>query len=291
MKFYILDVFAEEKLAGNQLAVIRGDLSKEQMLKYAQEMNYSETAFITNETPVDGGYDTRIFSPTMEFEFAGHPTLGTAFIVREEIIGEPVDEVILNENVGQIPVTFGEDGVLWMRQRPPKFGSKFKRKDIAKVLDLLPDEIEDTFPIQEVSTGTAFIIVPLKTLKSVKRAKVRLKRFKKLLDKKDTILGADAIFVFCSETVHPENDIHARAFVHFHGIPEDPATGAANGNFAAWLAKYRYFGDSNVDARVEQGYEIDRPSLLLLKAHYDEGEIQVNVGGRVQLIGKGDLID
>ena len=111
MKFYILDVFAEEKLAGNQLAVIRGDLSKEQMLKYAQEMNYSETAFITNETPVDGGYDTRIFSPTMEFEFAGHPTLGTAFIVREEIIGEPVDEVILNENVGQIPVTFGDDGV------------------------------------------------------------------------------------------------------------------------------------------------------------------------------------
>ncbi len=291
MKFYILDVFAEEKLAGNQLAVIRGDLSTEQMLRYAQEMNYSETAFITDETPVDGGYRTRIFSPKKEFEFAGHPTLGTAYIVREEIIGEPVEQVILNENVGQIPVTFGDDGVLWMRQKPPKFGTKFKRKDIAKVLDLLPDEIESTFPIQEVSTGTAFIIVPLKTLKSVQRARVRLKRFKKLLDKTDSKLGADALFVFCSETIHKENDIHARAFVHFHGIPEDPATGAANGNFAGWLAKYRYFGDSKVNARVEQGYEIDRPSLLLLKAEDKDGEIEVNVGGRVQLVGKGELIE
>jgi len=292
MKFYILDVFAEEKLAGNQLAVIRGNPSTEMMHKWAQEMNYSETAFITSDEPVNGGYDTRIFTPEIEFEFAGHPTLGTAYIVREEIIGEPVEQVILNEKIGQIPVTFGEDGVLWMQQKAPQFGTVYKPAAIAKVLGLLPDEIDTSFPIQEVSTGTAFIIVPLKNLRAVQKARVKLKRFLKLLEKTDRLLGADAIFVFCPQTEKPENQIHARAFVHLHGIPEDPATGAANGNFAGWLAKYRYFGDSKVDnVRVEQGYEIKRPSLLILKAEDKGDEIEVHVGGRVQLVGQGELVD
>lgn len=292
MKFYILDVFAEEKLAGNQLAVIRGNPSTEMMHKWAREMNYSETAFITNDEPTNGGYDTRIFTPEVEFEFAGHPTLGTAYIVREEIIGKPVEQVILNEKVGQIPVTFGDDDVLWMQQKAPQFGTVYKPKDIAKVLGLLPDEIDTDFPVQEVSTGTAFIIVPLKTLRSVVKARVKLKRFLKLLEKTDRLLGADAIFVFCPQTENPENQIHARAFVHLHGIPEDPATGAANGNLAGWLAKYRYFGDSKVDnVRVEQGYEIKRPSLLRLKAEDKGDEIEVHVGGRVKLVGQGELVD
>jgi trans-2,3-dihydro-3-hydroxyanthranilate isomerase len=154
----------------------------------------------------------------------------------------------------------------------------------------LPDEIDKSFPIQEVSTGTAFIIVPLKNLKSVQKARVRLGRLKKLLDKKERILGADAIFVFCPERLHKENQIHARAFVHLHGIPEDPATGSANGCFAGWLAQYAYFGDSKVNVRVEQGYEIKRPSLLMLDAEKNGDEISVRVGGRVQLVGRGELV-
>ena len=143
-----------------------------------------------------------------------------------------------------------------------------------------------------MSTGTAFIIVPLKTLRSVVKARVKLKRFLKLLEKTDRLLGADAIFVFCPQAENPENQIHARAFVHLHGIPEDPATGAANGNLAGWLAKYRYFGDSKVDnVRVEQGYEINRPSLLRLKAEDKGDEIEVHVGGRVKLVGQGELVD
>lgn len=291
MKFYILDVFAEEKLAGNQLAVIRGNPPTEMMHKWAQEMNYSETTFITDDSPVNGGYNTRIFTPEVEFEFAGHPTLGTAYVVREEIIAEPVDTVILNEKVGQIPVTFGDDGVLWMQQKAPQFGTIYERKDIAKVLNLLADEIDPNFPVQEVSTGTAFIIVPVKTLAAVQRATVNLKKFKKLLAKTKRQLGADALFIFCSETLHPDNQIHARAFVHLHGVPEDPATGSANGCFAGWLAKYRYFGDSKVNVRVEQGYEIKRPSLLLLKAEDKGEEIVVHVGGRVQMVGRGELVD
>ena len=290
MKFYILDVFAEEKYAGNQLAVIRGNPSTEQMHTLAREMNYSETTFITSDVPEDGGYNTRIFTPASELQFAGHPTLGTAYVVREEIIGEPVEEVVLNEGVGQIPVEFAEDGVLWMTQQQPQFGTVFKRKKIAKILSLLPDEIDNDFPIQEVSTGLPFIMVPLKTMKSVKRAQVKVKRFKKLLAETETMLGADALFVFCPHTEDPDNDIHARCFVHLHGIPEDPATGSANGNFAAYLVKHHYYGGTLIDIRVEQGYEIQRPSLLHLRASEDDGQFDIRVGGHVQLVARGELV-
>ncbi|MGJ3239462.1 MAG: PhzF family phenazine biosynthesis protein [Anaerolineae bacterium] len=289
MKFYILDVFAQEKLAGNQLAVIRGNPSTEQMHRWAQEMNYSETTFITSDQPINGGYNTRIFTPKVEFEFAGHPTLGTAYIVREKIIGDPIDEVILNEKIGQIPVRFAPDGTLWMQQPQPQFGTIYKRKEMAKVLSLLPDEIDKHFPIQEVSTGTPFIIVPLRSIEAVQRAKLKLKRFQKMLEKAERKLGADAIFIFCPSALHADNQIHARCFVHLHGIPEDPATGAANGCLAGWLVKHHYYGHHQVDVRVEQGYAIERPSLLMLKAEETETGISVQVGGQVQLIAEGEL--
>ncbi|MEO1162792.1 MAG: PhzF family phenazine biosynthesis protein [Chloroflexota bacterium] len=290
MKFYILDVFAEDKYAGNQLAVIRGNPTTQEMHALTREMNYSETTFITSDLPEDGGYNTRIFTPASELQFAGHPTLGTAYVVREEIIGEPLEEIVLNEGVGQIPVEFAEDGVLWMTQKQPQFGTVFKPKKMAKILSLLPDEIDKDFPIQEVSTGLPFIMVPLKTIKAVKRAKVKVKRLQKLLAEKDTILGADALFVFCPHAEDADNDIHARCFVHLHGIPEDPATGSANGNFAAYLVKHRYYGGTSIDIRVEQGYEIQRPSLLYLRASEDDGQFEIRVGGRVQLVARGELV-
>ena len=112
LTFYILDVFAEEKYAGNQLAVVRdaGGLSDAEMQKIAKEMNYSETTFILSEQPRGGAYDVRIFTPEIEVPFAGHPTLGTAFVIQQEIVGEPVEVVNLNLKVGQIPVTFNYDG-------------------------------------------------------------------------------------------------------------------------------------------------------------------------------------
>ncbi|MEO1290397.1 MAG: PhzF family phenazine biosynthesis isomerase, partial [Chloroflexota bacterium] len=162
--------------------------------------------------------------------------------------------------------------------------------EMAKVLNLLPDELDEEFPIQEVSTGNPFIMVPIKTLDSVQRAEVNLPLFKKLLSQSDPILSANALFVFCPEALSSENHIHARAFVHLHGIPEDPATGSANGCFAGWMSQYQYFGSHMVDVRVEQGYEINRPSLLFLKAEPKDEAISVQVGGRVQLVARGDLL-
>jgi len=291
LTFYILDVFAEEKYAGNQLAVVRDAraISDSQMQRIAKEMNYSETTFILSEQPRDDGYDVRIFTPALEVPFAGHPTLGTAFVIQQEIVGEPVEAVNLNLKVGQIPVTFnyegGRAGILWMKQIGPIFGATIEPGPIAEVLGIDESDIDEKFPIQEVSTGIFFIIVPLKTLDAVKRAKVvRDKYFRLIEDRK-----AKAIFIFCPQTYQPGNNLNCRMYCDYYGLPEDPATGSANGCLAGYLVKYRYFGDSRVDVRVEQGHEIGRPSLLYLRAEEKDGKIDVSVGGKVVMVAKGEL--
>ncbi|MEG4858828.1 PhzF family phenazine biosynthesis protein [Microcoleus sp. K1-B6] len=294
MNFYIVDVFAESKYAGNQLAVFCGagvaELSEAQMLQIAREINYSETTFIRSPDPRDGGYDVRIFTPKKELPFAGHPTLGTAFVLQQEIIREKVDRVILNLAVGQIPVTFNYHNesadILWMRQNPPSFGHVLSAESLANVLNLEPDEIDSNFPIQEVSTGVPFIIVPLKTLASLKKAQVNLDKYFELVD----TMEAKEILIFCPETYSDLNDLSVRVFAHSLGIPEDPATGSANGCLAGYLVEHDYCGEAKIDVRVEQGYEIDRPSLLLLQAAKNEGQIAVLVGGKVVMVAKGEFV-
>ncbi|MHC4458227.1 MAG: PhzF family phenazine biosynthesis protein [Planctomycetota bacterium] len=288
--FYILDVFAEEKYAGNQLAVIRdaGALSDSQMQQIAKEMNYSETTFILSEQQRDGGYDVRIFTPAFEVPFAGHPTLGTAYVIKREIIEKGVERVDLNLKVGQIPVTFegGNDGILWMKQNEPTFGQSVEPEPISEALGINKIDIDDRFPIQEVSTGLFFTIVPLNSLDAVKRPKVDREKYFRLIEN----LQAKGIFVFCPETYNKKNDLNARMFFDCYGIREDPATGSANGCLAGYLAKYRYFESNKIDIRVEQGYEIGRPSLLYLRAQDKDGKIDVSVGGKVVMVAKGELV-
>ena len=292
MDFYILDVFAEEKYAGNQLAVVRdaASLSDDAMQRIAREMNYSETTFILSDAPRDGGYDVRIFTPKEEVPFAGHPTLGTAFLIRNEIMNEPAEKVILNLKAGQIPVTFIRDednaDMLWMKQNTPIFGQGIEPVWIASVLSLDEFDIDGRFPVQEVSTGLFVIVVPLKNLDAVKRAGIRRDEYFALIEETQ----AKVILVYCPETYAPKNDLNVRVFCDYYGIPEDPATGSANGCLAAYLVKHRYLGDDRIDIRVEQGYEIARPSMLYLKAEQSQGQIDVSVGGKVVMIAKGKLL-
>lgn len=290
--FYIVDVFAEEKYAGNQLAVVRDAkaLSDIEMQQIAKEMNFSETTFILSDQKCNGGYDVRIFTPREELPFAGHPTLGTAYVIQHEIIREPVETIILNLKIGQIPVTLKYSGeqidILWMKQMAATFGRVFEAEQLSQVLGLNKSEIDDRFPIQEVSTGLPFIIIPLKTLDTLKQAKVSKDKYFDLI--KDT--QAKAMLIFCPETYDKENDLNIRVFADYYGVPEDPATGSANGCLAGYLVKYRYFGKDQIDIRVEQGYEIGRSSLLYLRAK-DKGEkIDVSVGGKVVMIAKGEFI-
>jgi len=292
LTFYIVDVFAEEKYAGNQLAVVRdaAALSDSQMQQITKEMNYSETTFILSEEPREGGYDVRIFTPGAEVPFAGHPTLGTAFVIRQKIIKKPVETVNLNLKVGQIPVTFqdageGED-ILWMKQIEPTFGEVFDTGDIAQVLTVDKDDIDDRFPIQEASTGLPFIIVPLRTLDATKRSKINKDVFFKLIENTQ----AKMILLFCPEAYNRDNNLNVRVFCDYYGIPEDPATGSGNGCLAGYLVRNRYFGTSKIDVRVEQGYEIGRPSLLYLRAEEKSSKIDVFVGGKVVMVAKGELV-
>jgi len=292
VKYYIVDVFAQEKYNGNQLAVFvdAGTLTSHQMQRIAKEINYSETTFIIDNQSREGGYDVRIFTPAQEIPFAGHPTLGTAYIIQQEIIKQPVEQVILNLKVGQIPVTlhYADNSVdlLWMQQKPPTFGQKFASDAIALILNLPIDDIDTNFPIQSVSTGLPFIIVPLKTLAAVKKAKVNLEKYFELISNTE----AKSILIFCPETYHQENNLNVRVFCDYLGIPEDPATGSANGCLAGYLANYAYFGADSIDIRVEQGYEIGRDSLLLLKAQKTDADINVFVGGKVIMVAKGEFV-
>ncbi len=287
LNFHIVDVFAETKYAGNQLAVFRGagELSGVEMQRIAREINFSETTFIISDEPNKGGFEVRIFTPREEVPFAGHPTLGTAYIINQAILQGKANEVVLNLKVGQIPVRFSPDGYCWMKQIQPVFGPTHEAGILADVLGLNVHDLDERFPVEEVSTGLPFFIVPLKTIAALRQAKVDQGKYFELI--KNTL--AKGILIFCPETHEADNDLSVRVFVDYYGVPEDPATGSGNGCLAGYLVKQRYFGQERINIRSEQGYEIGRPSLLLLKAEGSGGKIDVAVGGKCVVVAKGEF--
>ncbi len=292
LKFNIVDVFAEAKYSGNQLAVFHnaGRLSDTEMQRIAKEMNYSETTFIVSDKMRDNGYKVRIFTPEREVKFAGHPVIGTAYVIQRELVKKTIKKVKLNLEAGQVPVAIkyrdGDADKVWMKQPEPVFGDTFDIKEVAEVLNLSPGAIDERFPVQDVSTGFPFIIVPLKTMNDVRAARIDRDKYYSLIKG----ISAKAIFIFSPETYETENELNARMFADYYGIPEDPATGSANGCLAGYLAKYKYFGEESVNIRVEQGYEIGRPSLLYLRAEETDGHIEVHVGGKVVMVAQGEFI-
>jgi trans-2,3-dihydro-3-hydroxyanthranilate isomerase len=288
LPFYIVDVFAEKKYAGNQLAVFReaGKLSSDEMQQIARETNFSETTFILKDKQSYGGFDVRIFTPGEEVPFAGHPTLGTAYVIRNEILKGKAETLTLNLKVGKIPVSFGQDGYIWMKQVEPEFGKEYSAEVIAAIIGLPVADFDGRYPIQEVSTGLPFFIVPLKTIAALKAAKVNRDKYFAFIKNS----WAKGILIFCPQAHETQNDISVRVFVDCFGIPEDPATGSGNGCLAGYLVKYRYFGKDQIDIRSEQGYEIGRPSLLLLKAEQVGSQINIAVGGKAVIVAKGEFV-
>jgi len=274
--FFITDVFAEASYAGNQLATLldADDIDTSDMQKIAREFNFAETTFVTGGS-LETGFDVRIFTPTRELPFAGHPTLGTAFLIRNEILKAEISDLTLNLGVGNIPVSFSDDGVPWMKQKPPTFGSTVAKERIADELGLQTSDIDRQFPVLPVSTGLEFLMVPVNSYEALKAARV--------IDGK----LADGYFIFCQGGYNDEQSIQARMFASALGVAEDPATGSANGCLAGYLLEYEYFGSHDVEVIVGQGYEIDRPSQIYLKASKREAVFDIRVGGKVRVVAKG----
>jgi trans-2,3-dihydro-3-hydroxyanthranilate isomerase len=288
MDFYIVDVFAEEKYEGNQLAVLVPDsnLTMKEMQQIAKEIHFSETTFIMSNKQENGGYDVRIFTPDEEVPFAGHPTLGTAYIINRIMENGKASKVVLNLPVGQIPVIFNGD-TLTMSQNEPSFGMKIDQLEfVARVLNIQVEDIRTDFPIQLVSTGLPCIIVPLKAVDVVQRCSLDHVQFKRFLE---TYYKCN-LLVFSDEESRDSNCLRVRVFMSDTGFYEDPATGSANGNLAGYLLKYRFFDKEKIDVRVNQGYEMGRPSNVNMAAKLKNGTYDIRIGGKVQLVAKGDWL-
>ncbi len=286
-RFFITDVFSESPYTGNQLATFleAADLCDGEMQKIAKEVNFSETTFVLSSEERDGGYDVRIFTPEDEVPFAGHPTLGTAFLIRRHLIGTNVTKVILNLKVGQIPVDVAGDlgGLLWMHQREPEFGPQVDAELISSALHLRGSDIDEQWPVQEVSTGLPQLIVPLKSLRALRSIEISKQDYD-IVTRGTT---ARTVLAFCPEAYKKGETLAVRVFPIGVGIAEDPATGSGNGCLAAYLVKHRYLGSDAIEITVGQGYEVGRPSRLYLKARAVGGNINVSVGGKVHQVAEG----
>jgi trans-2,3-dihydro-3-hydroxyanthranilate isomerase len=284
VKYYIVDVFAENKYEGNQLAVFipEGKMEQTEMQNIAREMNFSETTFIMSGLQDNGGYDVKIFSPDSELPFAGHPTLGTAYVIKNLFDRSERSDIKLNLTVGQVPVVF-EDQYAWMTQNQPEFGANVEIDRIADALQINREDINTDYPIEVVSTGLPSVIVHLNSLDAVSRCKINHIAFEKLLED----IGEVNLLVFTTETASPENDLNVRLFMCNSGFLEDPATGSANGNLAGYLLKHDFFHSNEISYRVEQGAFIGRPSLLKINAKKTDDHYLIQVGGRVIVISEG----
>ena len=282
--FIQVDVFTATPLEGNQLAVFtdaRG-LSDAEMQSVAKEMNLSETTYIL---PGDNklGTRVRIFTVTEELPFAGHPTLGTGFVLRGN---SGAAEVRLHLNVGTVPVRFeespGQPVFGEMTQMDPTFGPVHDREAVVRAAGLRDGDVDPSLPIQTVSTGVPFTIVPLRGLEIARQLHVDLKSSAEYLER----AGGKFFYFVTRETVDKAARLHAR-MLFYNG--EDPATGSAAGCAAAWMVKH---GVAKSDERVliEQGMEMQRPSRIFVRAaRQDDRVVNVRVGGNVVEVLRGEL--
>jgi trans-2,3-dihydro-3-hydroxyanthranilate isomerase len=298
IKFYIVDVFAPKKYAGNQLAIffdLKQQLSSDQMLAITREINFAESTFIT-ALEVDGSFGVRIFTTEYEVPFAGHPTLGTAYIIAKKLLDTPSNEVTLRLKKGDIPVHISKPDNLeasrfTMQQAQPDFGATFDTELISAALGFSVNEFDTSMPIEVVDTGLPYLIVFLKDLTIIKKIKLKSEKVEQFLrsqklhkDNSPTGLTTSLFFV-TKETEHKQHQYHARMFVlEGDRIWEDAATGSANGCLLAYLLKNV---NSAVTAIVEQGFEMGRESLLYLDGGLNKNEYILKVGGQVIPISEG----
>jgi len=301
IKFYQADVFTSQPFGGNPVAVIPDaqGLNDDQLQQIAREMNLSETVFVFPPTDQAAVARLRIFTPTQEIPFAGHPVLGTFFILAELGIirvKESITRLMQECNIGLFPVELhAEDGqverVVMTQPKPEFLGPVDEIEDLYKVasaLGLSKHVIADTkWPIEVVSTGLPVLIVPVRTLTAVRSIRPDASAIMDICRR----FGANGIMVFTTVTVEPTSTVHTRMFAPSIGILEDPATGSASGALGAYLVQNGVVDVApTTEIIAEQGYAIDRPSRIFVQVDSDDDIIQsVKVGGQCVMVVEGTL--
>ncbi|MDB4272725.1 PhzF family phenazine biosynthesis protein [Akkermansiaceae bacterium] len=280
--YYLVDVFTDQPFGGNPLAVFPNadDLRQEEMQQIAQELNLSETTFLQKATSEGVDCTVRIFTPKCEVPMAGHPTIGTAFVLLERNLLESRKEGCLIFDLGIGPTKVDTRGLITMHQRVPEFGEVIDSVGVMKALGLANSDLLPNIPVQIVSVGVPFILVPIKSLEAVKRARLNLE----LLDQVCEDHGSREVMPFCLDAKMPSASAHSRMFAPRFGIIEDPATGSAQGPLAAYRVKYGLTESHSM--QHEQGIEMGRPSLISTDV-MDDGSVKV--GGQCVLMGSGEL--
>jgi len=302
LRFYKADVFTDQPFSGNPVAVIPDaeGLTDREFQQIAREMNLSETVFVLPPTDPAAIAKLRIFTPTQEIPFAGHPVIGTFFVLgtlRKFPLRESVTRFMFECHIGLFPIELHVVGnrVAWviMSQTKPQFLETVTDMrwiyEISQMLQVNKTAITDTrLPVEVVSTGLPVVIVPVRTLTAVKSIRAEPTGTKEICEK----LGAYGLMVFTTMTVEDWASVHARMFVASIGIAEDPATGSAGGALGAYLVKNGVVDvGPTTEVLVEQGYEIDRPSRLTVQVFSDDDAIQeIKVGGQAVMIAEGALM-
>jgi trans-2,3-dihydro-3-hydroxyanthranilate isomerase len=284
-RFHIVDVFAERLHAGNTLAVVRdaADLDAAAMQRIAREFGFSETTFVTSLA--ETGAAVRIFTPAEELPFAGHPTLGTAWVLREHVLGARPAAVSLALGVGSVPVTFereGEAEIAWLGAPPVTLGKTLAPERLAPVLGLEARDFSRTLPVQHVRAGVEFVHVPLASEDAVRRARFEPAAFAPLAAEG----YPSKLYLFAPGG---GADLHARMLFLAGSVREDPATGSATACLGAYLRAHGGRGE-RFSLRIEQGVEMGRPSLLRLEVTDGADAAKIRVGGRVIESARGELL-
>jgi trans-2,3-dihydro-3-hydroxyanthranilate isomerase len=275
-EYRTVDVFTDKAFGGNPLAVFRepGSLDPKTMQAIAKELHLSETTFVLPPSSVAADHRVRIFTPDAELPFAGHPTLGTAFVLADGKDGA----MRLEEGVGVINVTLREGFVQMVQPLPTFSGTTITRKAAAEALGLAVEEVRSDVPIQVGSSGVSFLFIPLANMKAVRRARQPV--------------GLDAsVYVFAMSAERSGSHVHGRMFAGGLGGGEDPATGSAQGPLGAYLVAHELVQAApTTRIRSEQGFEIGRPSILDIEVDRAGAAVTaVRVGGRCVAMGGGWL--
>ncbi|HVF56169.1 MAG TPA: PhzF family phenazine biosynthesis protein [Pyrinomonadaceae bacterium] len=290
-----IDVFTDRAFGGNPLAVFpngRG-LSTGTMQAIAKEFNLSETTFVLPPDDPKHDWRVRIFTPSQELPMAGHPTVGTSFVLAREHLVEPAETettITLEEGVGPIPVRIefkaGQPVFAEMSQPLPTFGARLDdARTIAEMLSLEAGDLADDLPVEVVSCGVPFLFVPVRDLDAARRARPRADLMERALEG----IVPPEVFIFTREVEHEGSTVHSRMFAPSMGITEDPATGGASGPLGCYLVRHGVVACER-EARItsEQGIEMGRPSFIKIRIAREGGEISgVRVGGQCHFMGEG----